>query len=90
VRNTAEITETTIISTSHNFAEELRFVKNFKAAFDTAMYETMNTAVLNSIKKKSFIIFVIESPAALYRSHDLVSMIFQSPFLKILSAKLWS
>jgi len=85
----AEIMETTIISTSRNSADGLRFLKNFRALLDTKKYEIRKTAVLNKIIKKSFIVFVIETPAALFRSHDSVSMIFRSPVLKILSAKRW-
>jgi hypothetical protein len=81
------MTETTIISTSHNFEEGLRFKKKFKAAFDTKAYEKIKTIVLNNITKKSFIIFAEENPAALPRSHDSTSMTFQSLFSKILYAK---
>ena len=83
VIRTDEITETTIISTSRDFAEGLRFKKNFKAAFDTTMYEMINTAVLNNIRKKSFITFAIEIQAALSRSRDWLSMTSQSHALKI-------
>jgi hypothetical protein len=68
----------------------LRFKKKLKAALDTAAYETTKTIVLNNIKKKSFIIFAEENPAALSRSHDSASMIVQFLFLKILYAKQWS
>jgi len=90
VIKTAGITETTTISTSQSLAEGFRFKKNFNAAFDITAYEMTNTAVLNKIIKKSFIVFVIETPAALFRSHDSVSMIFRSHVSEILSVKLWS
>lgn len=88
VIKTAGITETTTISTSQSLAEGFRFKKNFSAAFDIAVYEIINTAVLNKIIKKSFIVFVIETPAALFRSHDSVSMIFRSHASEILSVKM--
>ena len=88
VIKTAGMTETTTISTSQSLAEGLRFKKNFSAAFDIAAYEIINTAVLNKIIKKSFIVFVIETPAALFRSHDSLSMIFRSHVSEILSVKM--
>ena len=87
---TEETTETAIISMSHNFAEGLRFFKNFKTAFEIKAYERRNTKVLKSIIKKSFIIFAVKTPAALYSSHDSESKTSLSPSSKIVSAKQWS
>ena len=87
---TEKTADTDIISISHNFEDGLRFRKNFKTALEIKAYERRNTKVLKRIIKKSFIIFVVETPAALYSSHDLGSKTSQSLSSKIVSATLWS
>ena len=67
---TENTAETAIISISHNLAERFRFCTNRNTNLDIIAYDTRNTAALNNIIKKSFIIFPVKNPDDLYSSRD--------------------
>jgi hypothetical protein len=61
---TEKTAETAIISISQYLAEGFRLCRNRNTTLDITEYDIRKTPALNSIIKKSFIIFAVKTPAA--------------------------